>query len=716
MGKIAFLFFLFSTNLFADISGIILDKKTDKPLVSVNIRIMGTSIGTTTDKEGNFNILLKKKQRYTLFISMMGYKKEEIEVTNPANNIVIHLQSEVLKTPGVTVFGKRIKEETEKNPLSTEELLRIPLIKPDPILAIQTLPGVTSPSDYFGWIFVRGGGGEENLYIWDGMELPTLYRLFGIGSIVSPFIINKFELYPGGFSCKYGNKLSSVVSIHSKDFTGKTKFIFWSDPTEFSGLYESNLSKDIAFYLTSRRSFIDIYLTKLGVSEDVLLPYWGDFEERLTYKYENGKVSLQMLRGKDGASINFPFESDTSGEDTISLEWENINELYSFIWLNSSEMFGTQRLVLSQTKSKNRFVTENLMDDYQLEDNKEKNISFSIEKQIVSHSFIECGINWKAKSESTEVKLSTRDTYLNFPAHYIITGDTSGYIAGGYLENTSIFLKIIKLRTGVRIDKLSITDEKVTSPRILISYMPVEGYENYLFWGHYYQFPKFCFLKDKNLDATSAHHYIFGAKWDLTDKWFLKFDTYYKEYEKLVVLDPIVGFENTGYGYAYGFDLILRKHLIKNSFGWFSYSYTVSRRKTMDYPFLAPYTSDNRHTFNFVYSLQLPYRMQFGVRYKFNLGRPMSPFYGRQWNKKTNKWEIYWGKFHSVRYPHYSRLDIKIDKRINLGGCDLNLYLTILNLLNRKNVQDYFIYNENKNYRAIYMLPIVPVVGIEGRF
>ncbi|UAB80353.1 carboxypeptidase-like regulatory domain-containing protein [Marixanthomonas sp. SCSIO 43207] len=81
------LFLLFSflvTIAFAQdinpIKGKVLSSATDKPLENVNIVNLNEVVGTTTNKEGDFNI--RAKVNDTLYFSYLGYKSIRVRVTN----------------------------------------------------------------------------------------------------------------------------------------------------------------------------------------------------------------------------------------------------------------------------------------------------------------------------------------------------------------------------------------------------------------------------------------------------------------------------------------------------------------------------------------------------------------------------------------------------------------------------------------------------------
>lgn len=82
MKKIAFLalFFLCHSLSCQTISAYIFDKKTEEPLLGATIYIDGTTIGTTTNNDGYFELDLKHSKNSNLIISFIGYKTRIFEM------------------------------------------------------------------------------------------------------------------------------------------------------------------------------------------------------------------------------------------------------------------------------------------------------------------------------------------------------------------------------------------------------------------------------------------------------------------------------------------------------------------------------------------------------------------------------------------------------------------------------------------------------------
>jgi hypothetical protein len=68
------------------ISGKIVDSATKEPLSSASVYCQNTTIGTTTNKEGEFSLQLKSGG-YELIISYTGYQTKQVMITNTDNRI-----------------------------------------------------------------------------------------------------------------------------------------------------------------------------------------------------------------------------------------------------------------------------------------------------------------------------------------------------------------------------------------------------------------------------------------------------------------------------------------------------------------------------------------------------------------------------------------------------------------------------------------------------
>lgn len=121
-----FLFLLMSLLSFAQeqtVSGFVLDQNGNAPIPYVNISILKSQEGTSSDVDGSFKLLLSEvdKSKYVKF-SSLGYKDSTISAATLLGQKTIYLEplTELLDE---VVLTKRLEEQTIKvNPITEEDL------------------------------------------------------------------------------------------------------------------------------------------------------------------------------------------------------------------------------------------------------------------------------------------------------------------------------------------------------------------------------------------------------------------------------------------------------------------------------------------------------------------------------------------------------------------------------------------------------------------
>jgi hypothetical protein len=94
-------------------------------------------------------------------------------------------ETAVLATDGYeTVVIASPAREVGEAGLSTPELRQIPGAQGDAGKALENLPGVARPGLGGGELVVWGAAPEETRVVVDGMEIPALYHLGGLRSVV----------------------------------------------------------------------------------------------------------------------------------------------------------------------------------------------------------------------------------------------------------------------------------------------------------------------------------------------------------------------------------------------------------------------------------------------------------------------------------------------------------------------------------------------------
>lgn len=103
------------------VSGIVVDAKSGSPLPFVNVYYEGKGVGAATDENGKFSVPYRKGWNI-LTISSVGFKKMEIPISGPIENLKVRLEVNSQTIKGVSIKGKRKKYDRKNNP--AVELMR----------------------------------------------------------------------------------------------------------------------------------------------------------------------------------------------------------------------------------------------------------------------------------------------------------------------------------------------------------------------------------------------------------------------------------------------------------------------------------------------------------------------------------------------------------------------------------------------------------------
>jgi hypothetical protein len=209
------------------IKGRVLDGETREPMPYTNIYIAGTNIGTMTFNDGYFFLRGLRPGTYTVKASYIGYGVVS-ETVRLEPGAVVHLdfvlEVQAIYVDPFEVAGERKLIEVERTGtshyLSSKQLEAMPLDQVVDMIAHQ--PGVALQDNE---IHIRGGRADDTQFIIDGMSVNDPLAGGGYGYTVDPSIINEIEVLTGGFNAEYGQAVSGVVNISTKEggerFEGK---------------------------------------------------------------------------------------------------------------------------------------------------------------------------------------------------------------------------------------------------------------------------------------------------------------------------------------------------------------------------------------------------------------------------------------------------------------------------------------------------------------
>ncbi len=198
------------------ISGRVIDADTKNPLPGANIIVMDTYYGAATDENGNYYIINLPPGTYNLQVNVIGYDQMIVENVRVSVNRTIWVNADlnptVLEGQTVTVEVSRISQKkdqtgTTKN-ISSEEIELLPVENVGAIISMQA--GVVAGH-------VRGGRDTEVSYMIDGIQVDESFDGRYSAVDIETEAIEDLEVITGTFNAEYGQAMSGVVNMVTKD-------------------------------------------------------------------------------------------------------------------------------------------------------------------------------------------------------------------------------------------------------------------------------------------------------------------------------------------------------------------------------------------------------------------------------------------------------------------------------------------------------------------
>jgi len=596
-------------------------------------------------------------------------------------------------------------------------------------------------------------------------------------------LVENIHFSSGGFSAKYGNALSSLLKIDYKEgsnrnFNGKLNLSLIDFGLNLNGPVNSKLTYQIGL----RKDYSNYMLNMTEGNENVKLSYY-DIQSQLDYIFSpKNRLKMNFIYSFDDffldpprtsssefaedIRINRPSSSEIITSNTTTKSFQDANMDYSstIFSLNSYNKFSNilynntifsyysentnEKSLYNFQRIRNYQSNHDYYDVYTKNKDRDKDskTAYYTAKtdftfQLAENNAILFGAQYKKIIYNVNNTINNNKIWENNITNYPDTislpyeqiNDTvdtrfSSYKIGGYLEdnihlNDNLFFKL-----GSRFDYFEKNKSLSISPRISFSYLLPIDLKIKSAWGIFHQTPTYKQFKNSisskdNTNNQKVIQYILGLEYSPRKKMKIKLEGYYKDYKSLIssrrlynneiIYNPNI----SSVGFAKGIDFSLQKSHKWYSL-WLSYGFLISKEKTEEESKYFNRYTDQRHTFSSNLTFFLKNKWQIGIKYFYGSGYSYTPYKATYSEER----EMYvWEELekNSAHYPAYSRLDLRVSKKTKLLKKPLNIYLDILNLLNKENVVSYFfLYDRNGNpiKESNNLLPFIPSVGLSYSF
>ena len=764
------------------IYGIVIDEQSGLGLENVNIRILNTTMGTITDHHGNYSISLTPGE-YQFEYSMIGYQtvKKEIKlISNEMEEVNIAMTPTIYLMQGVTIIDERTVENDDQVSnlsMQSEKIVNMPGSFTDIYRSVKTLPGVSSNNGQSSEFNVRGGTFEENLVVVNGIQVYQPFHIKAAPNasvaIFNMDLLSNVNLITGGYTARYGDKMSSVLNIkyregRPEDFAGKIDISSIHASFQAEGPFLKG-----NWLLAARKSYLRYILNLLDFEKTLDIDFY-DIQGNLFYPINpNYKLSIFFIHSGDiylddpvdtfierenfvdnGAQIQYQKEEIVEKDkgdycnNLFALSLRSVINHKCFMNTNVSYYYEYEdeqytelsNYVVNYLYNTNGYVYFHDYDEYNKRNLTIKTSEFKHDITYQIHPYHELNYGFSYKHIDYDFKYQYRENYTwgsnwdTYPdtsisedhMNYSNVVNPSSYKASTYIEDNWQLSKSVFTNIGIRLDYFDFNEDLNISPRINLSYRTKFGGIFRTAWGYYYQAPGYNELlydykTSDNTKAQLAVHYIAGFEYPINDHFNFKIETYYKDMDNLISFEYRRGSflysrVNDSKGYAQGLDFIFKTNWDKFS-GWLSYSYLIAKEDSLGDNHGYVYRStDQRHTLSIVTSLDLGKNWTLRLKGMYGSGFPYT--LSSMVEVEENRYQRVYGIKNSARLPAYKRIDLRIGKNFNIGKYRLDSYFEIINLFNHKNVFAYqWEYNNGRwNKDAITLLPIIPNIGLSFVF
>ena len=739
------------------IRGFVYEAETGEPVIFTNVYLYKTSTGAATDVNGYFAITKIQPGHYILMISYMGFDTLQIPVIIKPNDLItkkLYLKKSTVTLGEVNVSAarenKKVETQTSIIKITPREIAQFPTIGGQPDLAqyLQVLPGVIFSGDQGGQLYIRGGPPIQNKVLLDGMELFQPFHSIGLFSVFDVDILKNVDVLTGGFGAEYGGKLSSVMDISTRD-GNKNRLAGKIDVSTFGAkvLLEGPIAKAKGEDGTSASFILSLKNSYLKESSKIFYNYIN--ENGLPYNYLDfyGKISINASNGSKVNLYGFDFSDNVRYQILQNYQWDSYGGGTNFlvipgkspVLLEGSFAYSQYKVSLTQTNASTR----------------SSSISGFNGGFHFTYFFGKNALKYGIDLSGYKTNLTFFNTVNRTIALDQNTTDPSVYVKYKWLVGKFIF------EPGMRFQYYASLAGASFEPRLAIKYNLDEHFRLKMAAGLYSQdLVSTTYDKDvvnlfygyvgapDNLPGEFRGHkvtskyqrcmqVVFGFEADLAKNLYLNVEGYYKYYPQLTTLNRNKLYDDTvankpdylkldfviESGNTEGVDVSL-KYDINQLHLWAVYSLCFIHRFDGQIWYAPVY--DRRHNVNLTasYIFGKHKGWEANVRWNYGSGFPFTQTAG--YYEKVNFDNIgtsvinqngilgiIYSDYDGGRLPYYSRLDISLKKKFDIGKyIKVEINAGVTNALNQQNI----FYFDRVSYKRVDQLPLMPSFGINFSF
>jgi hypothetical protein len=767
---------LFAISVFSQsggtIRGTVYDEESGEPVLFTPVFLEGTDLRLATNDFGFFQFTKLKPGTYTLVIESAEHNRFTQQIEVGLDEIV---EIKATLSVGTQMKTHEVKDDQSKetevrisvNPATKKDIILVPKVGGDNDLInyiTAAVPGAITTGDQGGQVYIRGGSPIQNKVLLDGITVFNPFHSIGFFSVFDTDLIATADIYTGGFNAEFGERISSIMDIKTRD----------GNRNEFDGKISANpfgaklTLEGPAWNNTKAGGSAGTYVVSLKQSylnrtSPVLYSYVND-GEGLPFSFFDGFGKF-TIAGDNGSNIKFfgfSFNDNVQYQAISQFGWNSIGG-------------GTQFTVVPKG---NPMVLSGFFSASQYKIGIEEE---GVAPRNSSISGFEGGLDFTYYLNKNEIKYGL--TLSGFETDFNTVSSTNRVISQE--ENNTQFALFITskfvskgnklvVEPSIRLQYYGSYNVLSPEPRFGMKYNLTEDLRIKAAGGVYSQnlvaansdrdvvnlFYGFLSAPDDLQDEITledgstreiktplqrANHLIAGFEYDVSKKITVNVEGYIKDFRQLTNMNRNKIFDSdqtdkpavlrndfiVETGLAKGIDFLIKyKSERVNVFG----VYSLGKVDRWDGFISYPPVFDRRHSANLVASIKFGEDKSWVLdqRYNFGSGFPTTPTAGyyqqvgfedginsNVTTDNSNEVSIIYGNLGENRLPNYHRFDVTLNKffrfyETNEAGIktkkvkqEIEVNLGITNIFSHKNV----FYVNRLTGEVVRQLPIMPSLG-----
>ena len=640
------------------LSGYIRDSNTGESLPGAIIYLPNLKAGTYTNDYGFYSITQNRTDSLELLISYLGFNRVYRKV-NARHNVSqdFYLTENKIPLDTILVSATGPDDNVKKQPLG-KTVIPNEMIKTPPSISgngdivntIQMMPGVMAGLDGRPGYFIRGGNTDQNLVQLDEATLYNPNHLLGLVGIFNSSAIKSAYLMKAGFPASFGDHLSSILDVTMKDgndqqFGGDVQA---GTVTGGATIYGPLIKNNASFFVSARRSTIDLLLKPMDFSNYYSNYYFYDINAKVNFKITpNDRIYLSFYQGRDNSSYSNGSTNAIDyrvnyGNQATTLRW---NHLFSQkMFLNTSLIYNNYHHQVNARQD--NFYAElysgigdmEMKTDVNYYPNVNHKISVGVDYNY--QTLLPATVSNKSVSPETDVTINPSDVkrkYCSRLAAYFsdevrLSDKLSAYIGG----RVPFFYKndVQYLQFEPRVSLLRMLNSTTS---IKLSYTQMHQYLH-MVQSYNSSFPAEVWIgSSKTVKPENSQEASIGLFKNYNENMFhTSFEVYYKQMGNQLLFKgtstPAINsnLETSlifGKGQSYGAEFFIEKTKGKLT-GWVAYSlsYAYQQFDKLNNGHQFPFANDRRHSVYLSMSYEVGKHWRMSSNFVFTSGRAFTVF------------------------------------------------------------------------------------------